>query len=97
MSMIGNSIKELADAMDGIETVISEFANAYRRTFQSAVSTLFPLKTGCIAIVDHPETGRFSGHVAEQMTDKTVTVARESDGVLVHLPRDAIVSTRPRE
>jgi len=51
---------------------------------------------GRACIASHDDVGRVEGHIAEHITDRTVTVARASDGVLVHLHRDDVERTVER-
>jgi len=51
---------------------------------------------GRVCVASHDELGVVEGHIAEHITDETVTVARASDGVLIHLHRDVVERTEER-
>lgn len=86
------AIEEINDALNSLSQTVSSLADA----FHSAVNAPGAFAHGDRAKVYHEQTGAFYGHICETRSDATVTVVRESDGVLVHLPRSEIVWTVSR-
>lgn len=82
---MGNVFQSIAEAM-------SEFVSSFER-FLTGKPTV---RQGNAATVSHNGL-RFEGHICEYLSDNTVTIARKTDGVLIHVPRTSLVETKRRD
>jgi len=89
---IPNPFSSIAEAVASLAESISSIADAFKTAYNSAR----PFAHGDRAKVYTGRTGAFYGHICETRSASTVTVARESDGVLVHVSRSALVWTTER-
>jgi len=84
-------ISQIANAMDQLAETVESFAQTFSDAVNSAFLGLKPIRQGKKAKAHTERTGSIYGHICEYRTDETVTIARKSDGVLVHVHRDSLV------
>ena len=84
------AMKQIANSLRPIMRVMNEFAE--RMLYGTP-----HIENERVANVRDSELGEFTGHICEQLSEKTCTIARASDGVLVTVERDSLVRTRERD
>jgi len=75
---------------EGFVSAINKITDAFRETLDTLLHGSYEPTIGDKVRVKHSHTGTFEGHIAECRTDSTCTVARNTDGVLVHVRRDRV-------
>jgi hypothetical protein len=86
VSSIMGAMQEMASAFDGIVSQLNQ-------AFDTLLYGVPEVSNGSYVVAEHSKHGRIEGHICGYLTENTVTVARESDGVLIHLHRNTIVKT----
>lgn len=74
----------------GFADAINTLAESFIHAFNDFVHGRIDYSLGNYVHVQHPDLPDFNGHIARRNTSETVLVAREGDGVLVHVTRECI-------
>lgn len=94
-SRLGSSMKQLSESVQSLADTVMSVIQQFNKTLSEFYTNGY-YDVGRLCVASHDDVGVVEGHIAEHITDSTVTVARASDGVLVHLHRDDVVRTVER-
>lgn len=91
------ALQNLSNAFKSIAEALSDTFENFVKTVLSPPETIPDVHMGEKVIALHESLGVVKGHVCEYRSDNTVTIARQSDGVLVHLHRNTIRKQESRD